>query len=54
MRRSNRRKVSEKSLTEQGKYSGKYAITEILMCGHYLTPYKRVIWTKRSGEKQAV
>lgn len=40
--------------TEQSKYSGKYALSELLICGECLTPYKRTTWTKRGGEKQIV
>lgn len=53
-RRSSKRKVSKHSITEQGKYSGKYALSEILQCGECGTPYKRRVWTKRSGEKVPV
>ena len=53
-RRSSKRKVSKNTITEQGKYSSIYALTEILICGNCNTPYRRVIWTKRSGEKQVV
>ena len=51
---SSKRKVSKTSVTEQSKYSGLYALNEILICGECLTPYRRAVWTKRSGEKQAV
>ena len=53
-RRSSKRKVSKHSITEQGKYSGKYALSEILICGECVTPYRRRIWTKRSKEKVPV
>ena len=53
-RRGSKRKVSKASVTEQSKYSAKYALSEILICGECLTPYKRTTWTKRSGEKQIV
>jgi DNA invertase Pin-like site-specific DNA recombinase len=53
-RRGSKRKISKNSVTEQGKYSSIYALSEILVCGECKTPYRRVIWTKRSGEKQAV
>lgn len=53
-RRGSKRKVSKASVTEQGKYSAKYALSEILICGECLTPYKRATWTKRNGEKQIV
>ena len=52
-RRSSKRKISDQTKTEQGKYSGKYALSELLICGHCGTPYRRRIWTK-SGNKQVV
>lgn len=53
-RRGSKRKVSKAGVTEQSKYSAKYALSELLICGECLTPYKRTTWTKRSGEKQIV
>lgn len=53
-RRGSKRKVSKASITEQGKYNSMYALSEILACGECGSVYKRVIWTKRSGEKQFV
>lgn len=52
-RRSSKRKISDHTKTEQGKYSGKYALSELLICGHCGTPYRRRIWTK-NGKKQVV
>lgn len=53
-RRSSKRKVLQKSgKTELGKYSGKYALTELLVCGECGSPYKRVTWA-RNGKKQTV
>ena len=53
-RRSSKRKVLQKSgKTELGKYSGKYALTELLVCGECGTPYKRVTWAKK-GKKRIV
>ena len=40
-RRSNKRKKSDKGLTELGKYSGKYALTDLLVCGCCGGAYKR-------------
>lgn len=46
-RRSSKRKVLQKSgKTELGKYSGKYALTELLVCGECGSPYKRVTWAR--------
>ena len=53
-RRSSKRKVLQKSgKTELGKYSAKYALTELLVCGECGSPYKRVTWA-RNGKKQIV
>ena len=53
-RRSSKRKVLQKSgKTEMGKYSGKYALTELLVCGECGSPYKRVTWA-RNGKKRIV
>jgi DNA invertase Pin-like site-specific DNA recombinase len=53
-RRSGKRKVKEVGTkTEQGKYSGKYALTELLICGECGTPYRRVTWS-RNGQKKFV
>ena len=52
-RRSSKRKISDKTTTEQGKYSSKYALTELLICGKCGTPYRRTTWAAR-GNKQIV
>lgn len=53
-RRNNKRKVKEVGTTsDSGKYSGKYALTEILICGHCGTPYRRCTWTSH-GRKRIV
>ena len=53
-RRSSKRKVMPKSAkTEQGKYSSKYAFSELLVCGECGAPYKRCTWAK-NGTKRIV
>lgn len=53
-RRAGKRKVKQKgTTTEQGKYSSKYALTELLICGECGTPYRRCTWTA-SGKKKIV
>jgi len=53
-RRSGKRKVKYVGTkTEQGKYSSKYALTELLICGECRTPYRRCTWTVR-GQKKIV
>lgn len=53
-RRSGKQKVKQiGTKTEQGKYSSKYALTELLVCGECGTPYRRCTWTIK-GEKKIV
>lgn len=53
-RRSGKKKVKQVGTkTEQGKYSSKYALTELLVCGECGTPYRRCTWTAR-GQKKIV
>ena len=53
-RRASKRKVSQKATkTEQGKYSGKYALSELLVCGCCGARYRRVTWA-RNGKKKVV
>ena len=53
-RRTSKRKVMQKrGKTEQGKYSAKYALSELLVCGECSMPYKRVTWA-RNGKKRIV
>ena len=53
-RRTSKTKVKQVGTkTEQGKYSSKYALTELLVCGECKTPYRRCTWTIK-GEKRYV
>ena len=53
-RRTGKRKVKQVGTkTEQGKYCGKYALTELLICGECGTPYRRCTWTV-GGQKKIV
>lgn len=52
-RRTSKRKISDKTITEQGKYTSKYALSELLICGNCGTPYRRTTWAAR-GKKQVV
>ncbi|MBR0483440.1 MAG: recombinase family protein [Oscillospiraceae bacterium] len=52
-RRSSKRKISDRTRTEQGKYSSKYALTELMICGECGTPYRRVTWNVH-GKKTIV
>ena len=40
-RRTNTRKKFDSAITKQGKYSGKYALSELLVCGSCGSSYKR-------------
>lgn len=47
-RRSAKRSIAEKlTKTEQGKYSAKYALSELLICGDCGSHYRRVTWTAK-------
>ncbi len=51
-RRSGKRKIKQVGTkTEQGKYCGKYALTELLLCGECGTPYRRCTWTVKGNKK---
>ena len=53
-RRTGKRKVKQKGTkTEQGRYSSKYALTELLVCGECGTLYRRCVWVKR-GKRRVV
>ncbi len=53
-RRASKRKVKQiGTTTEQGKYCGKYALTELLVCGECGTPYRGCTWTS-CGKKRIV
>ena len=53
-RRTSKRKVMQKTgKTEQGKYSAKYALSELLIRGECGTPYKRCTWA-RNGKKRII
>lgn len=53
-RRNGKRKVKpDGTKAGLGKYSGKYALTERLVCGECGAPYRRCTWTSR-GEKEIV
>ena len=53
-RRASKRKDKQTgTTTEQGKYCGKYALTELLICGECGTPYRRCTWTV-GGKKRIV
>ena len=45
-RRRGKRQTSDKSITALGKYSGKFALSELLVCGVCGSPYKRITWVK--------
>ena len=50
-RRSSLRKTSSKTRTELGKYCGKYALSELLVCGECGSPYRRVVWSRPEGKR---
>ncbi len=53
-RRNSKRKVKQTGTkTDLGKYSSRYALSEILYCGNCGTPYRRCTWSK-NGKKKVV
>ena len=51
-RRSGKPKVKQKGTkTELSRYSSKYALSELLICGEYRTPYRRCAWTAKGKRK---
>ena len=52
-RRAGKRHTSSKAKTELGKYSGKFAFSELLVCGECGSPYRRQTYMPR-GEKYHV
>ncbi len=52
-RRSNKKTVSAKGMMQKSKYSGKYALTDIVVCGECGSRYRRTTWTSR-GKKRVV
>ena len=51
-RRNSKKKVKQVGTrTKLSKYSGKYALSEILCCGNCGTPYRRCTWSKNGRKK---
>lgn len=51
-RRSNKRVTSDFSITGKGKYSGKCALTDMLVCGECGSSYRRRTWAKNGKSKK--
>lgn len=51
-RRGSMRKVSDKTITEQGKYSGKFALTNLLICGECGSLYRRRTWVRNGVNRK--
>ena len=52
-RRAGKKKTSSKAKTELGRYSGKYALSELVVCGECGSPYRRQTYMPK-GEKYHV
>lgn len=46
-RRSNKKTVELRGVSKKSKYSGKYALTDLVICGECGTRYRRTTWTSR-------
>ena len=54
-RRGAKKAIANKlTKTEQGEYSAKYALSELLVCGECGTHYRRVTWTAKGLERKSV
>ena len=53
VRRVSKSRVSSHAKTENGKHSGKYALSDLLICGCCGTPFRRCTWTSH-GYKRIV
>ena len=51
-RRGSVRKKTDSGITEQGKYSGKFALTDILVCGECGSPYRRRTYSRNGVNKR--
>ena len=51
-RRGSVRKKTDSGITEQGKYSGKFALTDILVCGECGSPYRRKTYSRNEKNKR--
>lgn len=52
-RRTSMRKKSEKAVSQQGRYSGKYALSGIMVCAECGSAFKRQVWNIH-GKKSPV
>ncbi|MBC5737479.1 recombinase family protein [Lawsonibacter faecis] len=52
-RHAAKKNVSDKAMTERGKYSRKFALTSLLYCGECGSAYRRCTWTS-NGQKRIV
>ncbi len=50
-KRVTKKKVSSNSKTENGKYNGKYALSEVMFCAECGTLYRRTTWIKQNETK---
>ena len=50
-RRNAKRSVYTNTITEQGRYNSKYALTELLICGECGTAYRRCRWTSHNRNR---
>lgn len=51
-RRASKRRVSDKAVTELGRHSGRFALSDVLVCGECGSPYRRKTWIDSVGEKK--
>lgn len=50
-RRSSKKKISIDESDQKGKYSGKYALTDIMVCDECGSNYRRKTWCRKTGKQ---
>lgn len=51
VKRSSKRRTSSNAVTELGKYSSKYALSELLFCDICGSPFRRKTWTRKGVKR---
>lgn len=51
VKRSSKRRTSSNAITELGKYSAKYALSELLYCDVCGSPFRRKTWSRKGVKK---
>jgi DNA invertase Pin-like site-specific DNA recombinase len=50
-RKNIRKSLDKRAATDNGKYSSRYALSDLMICGECGQPYRRVTWTQTHGKR---